>query len=78
MRAQAKAVRHSTEKKNNVPITDFICNGNTKIDKQRLWNYYETYVHMLKNFKKDINSAKQKIQKKIIQFKQLELNTKIR
>ena len=33
---------------------------------------------MLKNFKKDINSAKQKIQKKIIQFKQLELNTKIR
>ena len=33
---------------------------------------------MLKNLKKDINSAKQKIQKKIIQFKQLELNTKIR
>ena len=33
---------------------------------------------MLKNFKRDINSAKQKIQKKIIQFKQLELNTKIR
>lgn len=78
MRAQAKAVRHSTEKKNNVLITDFIFNGNTKIDKQRLWKYYETYVHMLKNFKKDINSAKQKIQKKIIQFKQLELNTKIR
>lgn len=77
MRTQAKTVRHSAEKKNNTLITDFICNRNTKIDKWRLWNYYETYVHILKNFKKDMNSAKQKIQKKIIQFKQLKLNTKI-
>lgn len=77
MRTQAKTVRHSAEKKNNILITDFICNRNTKIDKWRLWNYYETYVHILKNFKKDMNSAKQKIQKKIIQFKQLKLNTKI-
>lgn len=78
MRTQAKTVRHCTEKKNNVLITDFICNRNIKIGKQRLGNYYETYVHMLKNFKKDINSAKQEIQKKIIQFKQLKLNIKIR
>ena len=77
MRTQAKTVRHSAEKKNNILITDFICNRNTKMDKWRLWNYYETYVHILKNFKKDMNSAKQKIQKKIIQFKQLKLNTKI-
>lgn len=78
MRTEAKTVRHSTEKKNNILITDFICNRNAKIDKWRLWNYYETYVHFLKNFKKDMNSAKQKIEERIIQFKQLQLNTKIR
>lgn len=66
MRTEAKTVRHSTEKKNNILITDFICNRNAKNRQMETMELLWTYVHFLKNFKKDMNSAKQKIQERII------------